>query len=408
MEKSKKKNSVKKKIVIFIPEFPVLTETFIQRDIVKLVELGSLDVSVVCLKIGKANLDESLKDLVFEARLSPLKSLVSLKYFVTKKDEIKRIKDLLKEDEGSGVKKFYLLIKSLGYASILGSYNPDELHIHFYSDFSSIGMFASIILGIPFSVNAHARDVFEYPHLPKAKGKLAKFIAICNNRAHKHCIDISEVGEEKIHLIYHGIDPKTIFLETKKGEKGDTPTIFMGGTRITEKKGIEYMIEASRILKDRGIKHRVALIGVGDKYSELEEMIKEKDLEDVFFLHGGGKGLPFSEVSKFLFSSDIFALPIIQTKAGDSDGIPNVIIEAALAKLPIVTTNAGSVSELIKNDETGVVVPQKDSETLATEIEKLLFDEEKKKRISQAAYEKALEMFDAETNVKRLETLLRQ
>lgn len=83
------KNNNKKKIVIFIPEFPVLTETFIQRDIVKLVELGNLDISVLCLKKGTTHLDETLKDLVLQIDLSPLDILLSLRYLFTSKEEIK-------------------------------------------------------------------------------------------------------------------------------------------------------------------------------------------------------------------------------------------------------------------------------------------------------------------------------
>lgn len=396
-----------KKVVIFIPEFPVLTETFIQRDIVKLVELNNLDVTVICLKKGKSYLDESLESVVKEERLNLFDVLFSLKYFFEKKDAIKQIKHILKGDlTKKKLSKCYLMIKSLGYASILSKYKPDEIHVHFYSDFSSIGMFAALILGIPFSINAHARDVFEYPHLPRSKGNLAKFIAICNGLAHKRCMEISGVGEEKVHLIYHGIDPDAVFPEGLKKTKTDVPTIFMGGTRITEKKGIEYMIEASAILKQRGISHKIDLVGVGDRYQEMVDKIAAKELQDTFFIHGDGKGLPFSEVSKFYFASDIFVLPIVRTKAGDSDGIPNVIIEAALAKLPVITTNAGSVSELIIDDETGVVVPQKDPETLATEIEKLIFDEDRKRRLAENAYNKAVDMFDSEKNVKKLEKLL--
>lgn len=401
------KTKDKKKIVIFIPEFPVLTETFIQRDIVKLVELGNLDVRVVCLKKGKSNLHESLVDVVHQVSLSPFDILAGLNYFFTKKEQIKQIRHILKGDLTKNVfSKYYLMFKSLGYASILSQFEPDEIHIHFYSDFSTIGMFAALVLEVPFSINAHARDVFEYPHLPKSKGSLAKFIAICNSLAHKRCMEISGVGQEKVHLIYHGIDPGTVFSKDLKRKKNEIPTVFMGGTRITEKKGINYMIEASRILKDRGIRHRVDLVGVGEGYAELVALINQKELEDTFFIHGEGKGLPFSEVSKFYFSSDIFALPIVKTKEGDSDGIPNVIIEAALARLPVVTTNAGSVSELIINDKTGVVVPQKDPQTLATEIEKLIFDEDKKTRLAEAAYKRAVEMFDSEKNVKKLEKLL--
>jgi len=399
--------SHKKKIAIFIPEFPVITETFIQRDIVKLIELGNLDIDVLYLRKGSGELDEVLKPYSHKIRLNFIDLLFSLKYLLFRSEEIKRINHILKGDlTRNYFKRFYLLLKSLSYANIIRNYKPDEIHVHFYSDFSTIGMFAAIILGVPFSVNAHARDVFEYPHLPKSKANLAKFVAVCNKAAHERCMQISGMGPEKIHLVHHGIDPEKVFPAHTAATKSDVPMIFMGGTRLTEKKGIEYMIQASKILKDRGIKHRVDLVGVGSRYKYLLDKIADIGLDKVFFIHGEGKGMSFDELAKFYLVADLFVLPIVKSKAGDSDGIPNVVIEAALAKLPIITTDAGSVNELIMDDVTGVVVPQRNSEVLATEIEKLLIDQDRKKRLGEAAYNKALEMFDQERNVKKLEELL--
>ena len=399
--------SRKKRIVVFIPEFPVLTETFIQRDLVRLVESGILDLRILYLKSGSGALDEALKPLSHKIGLNLIDILFSLRYFLARTEEIKKIKHILKGDlTKNGLARLYLLIKSLAYANIIKNYKPQELHIHFYSDFSTIGMFVAIVLGIPFSISVHARDVFEYPHLPKSKAELAKFITVCNKAAYERCLAISEAKPGKVYLIHHGIDPKKTFPSQVSGVKPDLPMIFMGGSRLTEKKGVDYMLQASKILKDRGIKHRVDLVGVGDKYSEIEKRAQELGLDNTFFLHGGGKGLPFEKLAEFYLVADLFVLPIVKSPLGDADGIPNVIIEAALAKLPVITTDAGSVGELIIDDTTGVVVPQRNAEVLATEIEKLLLDEPRRKRLAEGAYNRALEMFDPAKNTDKLEKLL--
>lgn len=397
----------KKKIVIFIPEFPVLTETFIQRDIVKLIERGNLDVDVLYLKKGSGKLDGVLKPHSHRIRLNFIDLLFSLKYLFIKSDEIKRIDHILKGDlTRTPLKRKYLMFKALGYANMIRTYHPDELHIHFYSDFSTIGMFVAILLGIPFSINAHARDVFEYPHLPKSKGNLAKFVTVCNKAAYERCMEISGVGEDKIKLVHHGIDPDKVFPPDVTATKTDVPMIFMGGTRLTEKKGIEYMLQASKILKDRGFKHRVDIVGVGSRYELMKRRVKKLGLEEIFFIHSEGKGMPFKELAKYYLAADLFVLPLVTSRSGDADGIPNVIIEAALAKLPIITTDAGSVSELVVDDETGEVVPQRDPEALATAVERLIVDDDRKKRLGEAVYQKAREMFDQDKNVGRLEELL--
>jgi len=68
-----------------------------------------------------------------------------------------------------------------------------------------------------------------------------------------------------------------MFDDPPKMPKWKVPAIFLGGTRLVEKKGLRYMIEASRILRDKGIAHRVDLVGPGDLYQELDKMIDVLD-----------------------------------------------------------------------------------------------------------------------------------
>lgn len=395
-----------KKILVFLPEFPVLTQTFIARDLEKLVEADNLEIKIVRLKKGSGELPKILENKVHNARLNFIDLLFSLKYLLIKKNKVKELRKIIRGDlTKNDWQKAYILWKSLGYTNILKNYHPDEIHVHFYSDFSSLAMFVALMLDIPFSISAHARDVLEYPHLPKTKAKKAKFITVCNKNAYDRLLKISEADPNKVYLIHHGLDYRSLFgkLGDAKKEKG---LIFMGGTRLTAKKGIEDMLEASGILKQRGIEHHVILIGPGPLYQSLQEKISELDLLDSFEIKGEGKGAPFSEIAPYYLKADLFVLPLTKSSLGDEDGIPNAIIEAALARNPIITTDAGSVSELIINDVTGIIIKQKSPEVLATEIEKLLFDEKRKQRLGEAAFHKAIEMFDQEKNVKQLERLL--
>lgn len=400
---------VKKKILIFVPEFPALTQTFIERDISRLVEFRRLEVVVIYLKKGLGKLSENLEFCTFAANLNIFHILRGLSYLWLKPARVKYAYSLLMRDLTKHVgQRLYLFLKSLGYAKIISTYKPDEIHAHFLSDPSSIAMVASVLLEIPFSINAHARDVLEYPTLPQSKGELAKFICVCNKNAYDRCLEITEADHNKVHLVHHGLDPERLFANAKKIPKFERPMIFMGGTRLTEKKGLEYMILASKLLKDRGISHRVDVIGPGVLYESLQKMVEDNDLRETFFIHGEGKGASFEEIAGYYLVADLFVLPLTTTNDGDADGIPNALIEAALARLPIVTTDAGSVPELIEDGVTGVLVRQRDVGNLATEVEKLLFDDKKKAQLGQAVYERAVVMFDTEKNISLLENLLLQ
>jgi glycosyltransferase involved in cell wall biosynthesis len=99
-------------------------------------------------------------------------------------------------------------------------------------------------------------------------------------------------------------------------------------------------------------------------------------------------------------------LPSIETSKGDVDGVPTVVIEAAIAGLPIITTDAGGITDLIVNNDTGIIVPQKDPEALANQIEHLLSHPEIRKSLGMNANKKAGKMFDLDTNIRELENLL--
>lgn len=390
----------KKRVLYFIPEFPRISETFIEREISKLVEWSNLDITVLSMaKASGSTSDEVLKRTLYK-RIGIVDFIKGLAYLIA---EPRKVIKLFRE-----IGRPYFILKSLGYTSIIASNKPDHIHVHFLSWPSTMAMIASDLLGIPFSISAHARDVFLEGEFIAKKVGSAKFISICNSFSYKKALEFAEsdVDKSKVKLIYHGIDPK-MFEAPSKMEKFRVPAIFLGGTRLVEKKGLKYMIEASKILKERGIAHRVDLVGPGDLYQELGNMIDKLELHDTVFIHGDGKGTPFKEVLEYYKVADVFVLPSIETGAGDVDGVPTVVIEAAMAKLPIITTDAGGITDLIEDGVTGLVIEQRNSKAIADGIEKLLVDKNLADILSENAHAKAVKMFNIRENIGQLESLLK-
>ncbi|MFZ2664603.1 MAG: glycosyltransferase [Patescibacteria group bacterium] len=399
----------KKKVLVFIPQFPVLTETFIERELSRLVERNNVDIVVVSLSKGEGSISSNLKDKVHYKRLGLL-DIPSFLFFFIK--NISKIKSLVNLIEGSFIKRLFLVLKSIGYSRYFSSFKPDLIFSHFMSEPSTIAMVSSKVLNIPFAISAHAKDITVNANNVVKKAELSKFITICNKNALN--VLINRVGEEKsanVYLSYHGVDVKKIIkdvdLSGERLEKLDKPLI-VGVGRLVEKKGFRYLIEASKILKDKGFEFYVFIIGSGPLYMKLEGQIKELGLVGYVNILGENKGLPNIKTLRYLSIANIFVFPSIQTKEGDVDGIANVLLEAGAFKLPIVSTNAGSTLELIKDKETGLVVPQGDSVALAGSIEQLLKDKDTCVRLGQGAYIKVIEDFDLDKNVEKLELLLTQ
>jgi len=398
-----------KRVLIFVPEFPRLTETFIQREISKLIELDNLDITVFSLQKASGKFLEGVEDHVVYTKLNVVILFKSLLFWGVKfpKRLSKAFKDFVLTPEKSEKVSFPLFVKSIGYAYLFSLLSLDHIHANFMSWPSTVAMVASKLLGIPYSISAHAKDVMVEGECFRSKVESAKFISICNKFAYKYCVDHSGVDNPKnVLLQYHGVDSKTAFAVTSNIEKPTRPLLFNGGSRLVEKKGQKYLIEAARILRDRGYDFEVHIAGPGPLYNDLLAQIKELNLEDCVFIHGEGKGIPFDVVVAYLKVADIVVQPNINLGSGDSDGIPTFIIESALMAKPVVATDAGSITDLIENEITGLIVAQRDPIAFADAVERVLKDPDLGARLGESAKVRAEQMFDLDKNVKELEKLL--
>ena len=406
----------KKRVLIFVPTFPTLSETFIEREITKLIQLGNLDITVYSLNKGKnTTSEETLRHVVYRV-MTWKDAVLTIPFIIVHlPNVIKAFFTILPNKNRNIIQTMYLFLKSLAYTKIFSEYKPDILYFHFMSESSTLGLVSSIVLNKPLAISGHAKDVLqvggkvieENSELIPQKVTQSKFVTICNKYAYQHvCNLVKDSDKKKVHLEYHGVDFDKLLAEPQRLEKPNVPVISIVGTRLVEKKGIKYLLEASRTLLDRGILHQVHLAGAGDKYESINKQISELGLENVVTIFGDGKGLSIADIIQLFKIADIYALPSIELQGGDVDGIATTLIEAAVFSLPIVATNAGSTQDLVLNNETGIIVSQRNSLELADALERLIKDPEYGKKLGLAAHAKARRMFDLDKNVRVIEKML--
>lgn len=405
-----------KKILVVVPEFPRLTETFIERDISKLATYEDLDVRVFSLKKSNGFVSANISDKISYARITYTElALGVLKYLLLKPHiTLKLLKTVLRKDPfdvNSPVYNLGLVLKGSAYAVMFDKLGVDELHAHFMNDFSTVCMFASEYLNIPCSLNTHAKDILVTPSLPQYKLSHAKFTAVCNKYAYARCIEICPQAKDKIHLIYHGLDEDRLATSSAYILKPANPLIFLNVSRFVEKKGLEYFLSACKILVKEGVLFEVAIVGANeasvseDMYSKYMAYIKEEGLSDIVKIYGEGRGVSFEEVKQFYKIADIFVLPNISSSGSDADGVPNVAIEAALSKLPIIATDAGSIKDFL-NMYNALLIPQRDDRSIADAVKTLLANPPMRQDLGKRAYYDAKEMFSSGKNVLLLHNLL--
>ncbi|RMH66516.1 MAG: glycosyltransferase family 1 protein [Calditrichaeota bacterium] len=200
-----------------------------------------------------------------------------------------------------------------------------------------------------------------------------------------------------IRVIYNGIEDKSAvrahdFSQDYPGRK----VLFAAG-RLSNQKGFEYLIDAAALLRARRDDFVVLIAGKGKEEESLRARIRDKGLEDVVHLLG------FREDTESLTKgADLFVLSSLY------EGMPNVVMEAMAVGKAVVATDVNGVRELMRDGETGLIVPSRDSAALAEAIARVLDDPQKLAQMGEAGLKRVREHFTIPGMVKKLEAFFQE
>jgi glycosyltransferase involved in cell wall biosynthesis len=390
-----------------IGTYPVSTTTFIDREIQALRRLGT-HVHVISIRrpagsglsqsqrLLQARVQYVLPVRVGDLLRSHLGFLVSrpgtyartLVYLVSRPHPSLRSRAKTVLHFGLGV-HVARLIRERG--------SGDHLHAHFVDRAAIVALVAGRLLDRPFSATAHANDIYVDPVLLPEKIASAKFIATCtrHNGAHLRTA-VNGASDGRVRCIYHGLDLR----EYAPGPdpRRDRPLILSVG-QLKPKKGFHHLLDACRLLAERGLAFDCEIVGEGPLRGELSARIVELDLRSRVRLLGA---LPHEGVVEKYREATVFALPCMTGPDGDRDGIPNVILEAMAIGLPVVSTRHSGIPEAIEDGRTGLLVPPGDPGGIANAIARLLEDGSLRERLGSRARERVKQVFDVDANARTL------
>ncbi|MBI2137103.1 glycosyltransferase [Candidatus Woesearchaeota archaeon] len=284
------------------------------------------------------------------------------------------------------------------------------IHAHWIVPQGFVAAIAKKLTGVPYIATAHAGDVFPLKNrlFRLAAGIALKNAACCtaNSTATKQAV-LKVKNISNIEIIPMGVDlaeftPKKRSNELRKRTGGK---IILAAGRMAEKKGFTHLIEAMPAVIKKIPDAKLVLIGEGPEKELLEEKAKELKLEGKTFFEGKAtkEGL-----AKWYASSDVFVLPSIITKEGDTEGLGLVLLEAIASGLPVIGSNVGGIPDIIKHEETGLLVREKQSDEIAQAIIKILTDRKLRSRLTKNATRHVRENYSWETVTERFAKLLRE
>lgn len=272
-----------------------------------------------------------------------------------------------------------------------------HLHAHFANAATTTAMMAAALAGIPFSFMAHAYDIFVDDVLLAAKLSAAAFVATCSH-FHVHYLQEHYPVRASIFVVRYGVDPE--MFAPRQSSPLTPPLIFAVG-RLVETKGFHTLVEACARLRALPLAADCLIIGEGPERERLTHMITELQLADRVTLFGK---LPPAEVSARYSQASLLVMPSC-VRNNDRDGIPNVLLEAMVMGIPVVSTRVSGIPELVRNDETGLLVEPDDPEALAKAIARLITDPILAERLARAGRELVLQEFNIYKSAQRLQRL---
>ena len=228
----------------------------------------------------------------------------------------------------------------------------EHIHVHFAWSASSIALITQRLLGIPFSISLHSKEIFSDRLLLADKVHDSKFIVTISEYNQKFLNKLfpEDDLDDKIHIVHCGLDPD-IFNASPKPLRNGVEFAILGVAQLVPRKGLHVLIEACRHLAFRGIPFRCNIVGEGEERSHLETLIEQYNLGEQVVMSGR---IHQEELRQLLSHADAFALPCIRDRSGDQDGIPVVLMEAMAMELAVVSTRISGIPELIEHERNGL------------------------------------------------------
>jgi len=282
-----------------------------------------------------------------------------------------------------------------------------HLHAHFAHAPAPVAMFTHQLTGIPYTFTAHAKDIYikTPPELLRAEAQQAQAVITCTEYNRQYLsTQIGPASDGKLHCIYHGLDLSQFqFAWPRVSDAG--PPVILSVARLVEKKGLSDLIVAADILRRRGRRFQVEIIGNGPLRQALEAQVMQLGLSDRVKLLGVQT---YDMVCLAYQRASIFTLPCVTTADGDRDGIPNVLLEAMGSGVPVVSTPVSGIPELIESERDGLFVPPNSPTMLADALDRLLTQPELRERLARAARAKIEALFSIDRSSAQLLALFQQ
>lgn len=396
-------------LAYYQPSYPTLSETFVRREVKALRQAGVL-LRIFALHRGDADrLEAEASDGV--TWFGPADAAIGRRFLL----DVFRVEPWLVVRLGCWIvrsgrhswsgRDLDVFYQAGHLAMAMQRSKVTHVHSPWADRHALVAFVAARLIGATFSVQARASDVHRVisGHGLADRVRFAEFIVTNSAYNERHLRSVLGKQAPPIHVIRNGLDLSPWFSANRARRDDRSPFHLLAVGRLVEPKGFKYLLQACRLLLDRG--HEITCEIVGgridplDTVTWIELQLLHEELKLGAHVEFAGPR-PFADVYEAYQRADVFVLPCIRGRDGSHDITPNSLIEAMAMKLPVVSTTSGAIPEIVDDQVDGLLVAPETAGALADAIERLLSDADLRVRLGEAARRKVESRFDANKNAR--------
>ncbi len=394
------------RIAYLTGQYPRATDTFIQREVAGLRELGVEVDTFSIRRTGDEHMVGSEQKLERERTFyllppNPIDLLLShISLLLTSPQRYLQAIALAWTTSQPGLQgalyQFFYFLEAGILTKQIHHRQISHLHNHIAEASGTVAMLAAQMGGFTYSFTLHGPYIFFRPERWRLDEKIKRALFVCciSNYARSQGMLFAPAHKwERMHIIHCGIDPALFdpVTHTMPGKR----LLFVG--RLDVAKGLSILLESLTVIKQQHPDILLTVVGDGPDREQLAQMTERLGLSaQVNYVGYKSQG----EVRDYLRQTDLFVLPSF------AEGVPVVLMEAMASGVPVVATQVGGVNELVENGVNGYLVPPANASALTEHIEKLLNDRQLRVAFGTAGRAKVERDFNIHHEVSRLHCLM--
>lgn len=279
-----------------------------------------------------------------------------------------------------------------------------HLHAHFATASTTVARLAAKFAGIPYTFTAHAKDIFHESVCPedfRRKLEDAAGVVTVSDYNLRYLRENYGPAAERMRRVYNGLDLQRFTYKAPLHR----PSRIVAVGRLVEKKGFADLIGACATLAASGRRFTCEIVGSGELEADLRGRIEQSGAGGIVRLIGPR---PQAEVVRLVQEAAAFVAPCVLGEDGNRDGLPTALLEAMALGTPVVSTDVTGIPEVLRDGETGLLVPQRNPAALAGAISRLTRDSTLRIRLADRARRLIETDFNVHANAAHLREIFAQ